>query len=105
MKEVEESQGVQKVHRQAVGVEPKFEQEFYYLDPARIEGGPVVGPEEHQGNLVGWIQDKKGKSHANYRLVLYRKTYWHLFFDETFLHRILGFNAGKFHIHEKEEQL
>ena len=53
MKEVEESQGVQKVHRQAVGVEPQFEQEFDYLDPAWIEGGPVVGPEEHQGNFVG----------------------------------------------------
>ena len=53
MKEVEESQCVQKVHCQAVGVEPEFEQELDYLDPARIEGGPVVGPEEHQGNLVG----------------------------------------------------
>jgi hypothetical protein len=53
MKELQESQGVQKVHSQAVGVEPKFEQEFDYQDPTRIEGGPVVGPEEHQGKLVG----------------------------------------------------
>jgi hypothetical protein len=102
MKEVEESQCVQKVHCQAVGVEPEFEQELDYLDPARIEGGPVVGPEEHQGNLVGWVEDKKGESHADYRLVLYWKPCWLLIFDKTLLHLTLGFNACKLHIHEKE---
>lgn len=53
VKEIEESQGDQHVHSQAVGVEKEFEQEFDEFDPTMIKGGPVIGPEKHQGNLVG----------------------------------------------------
>ena len=38
MKKVEKGQGVQKVHRQAVGIEPESEEEFDDQDPARVEG-------------------------------------------------------------------
>ena len=60
VKEVEESQGDKHIHRQAIGVEKEFEEEFYDLDTARVEWGPIVGPEENQGKLVGCIEDEEG---------------------------------------------